>query len=396
MEKEQAKRLMDCYLDEQMDVLWDMARYIHANPELGFQEFKAAEVQCDFLEQHGFQVERKAGTLDTAFKASYGTGKTKIAIVSEYDALPEIGHACGHNLISTSAVGAAIGVKQYMEENQLDGTIYCIGTPAEEGGGGKIILLEQGVFDGMDAVIMMHPTSAKTRLAGECMSSMRVALKFHGLSAHAGSHPENGVNALSAANLYLTAVGLLRQHVKGDMRISHIIKEGGKGTGLIPDEVVLAGSISCFSVKDLERGAEKLRNAALGCAQALGCTVDISITPGYQGRIPNKTLSDVCKEELHALNEELMDGMPFDYGGEDLGNVSRIIPICNPYVTIFPDYKISNHTEQFRELANSGAGRRCLEISSKSMARTAVEFFLNPQTLEAAKQELTQRLLEGQ
>ena len=387
------KKQCDNYLDSKMDELWTIAQFIHANPEMAFEEYKACKTQCEFLRKYGFDVIEGIEDLDTAFTAKYSIGNDglNIAIVSEYDALA-IGHACGHNLIATTALGAAIETKKFMQEKQINGTLWVIGTPAEESGGGKIKLLERGVFKDIDAVFMMHPTSAPTRLAGECMSSNRISIEFFGKSAHAGSHPENGINALSAANLYFVATGMLRQHFKGDMRLSGIITDGGKNTGLIPDYTAIKGSISCFNLKELSAGSERVIACAKGCAMAMGCDVKVEITPGYQGRIPNKTLSDLCKVEMRALDEPLLDGMPFDYGGEDLGNVSRLIPICNPYVTIFPDYKISNHTEQFRELANSPAGYRCIQIGSKAMARTAMELFMYPEIVEKAKEELKERL----
>lgn len=386
------KQIYDAYLDENMEEIWTIAQYIHAHPEIGYKEVKACQIQCDFLRKYGFEVQQGIGDLNTAFVAAIGHGNPVIAIVSEYDALPSIGHACGHNLISTTALAAAIEVKKFMMDEEIQGTLKVIGTPAEEGGGGKIQLLSMGIFEDVDSVFMMHPTSAPTRLAGECMSSMRLSMTFKGKSAHASSHPQDGVNALSAANLYFVATGLLRQHFYGDMRLSGIITKGGKSSGLIPDEVSVEGSISSFNLKELKKNSEKVKHCAEGAALAMDCLVDFHIEEGYQGRIPNKILSDLCKSELIALDEPLMDGMPFDYGGEDLGNVSRLIPICNPYVTIFPDYKISNHTEQFRELANSLAGKRCIDIGGKGMARTIMELFVNPVILKEAKAELKRRL----
>lgn len=387
------KTVYDKYLDSQMESLWNIAQYVHANPELCYEEHKACKVQCDYLENMGFAVQRGVEEMDTAYIAKIGNGAPYIAIVSEYDALPDIGHGCGHNLICTTSMGAGIEVKKFLEDEAEKGTLYIIGTPAEESGGGKIKLLEKGVFDNIDAVFMMHPTSDKTRLAGACMSSMRLEFIFKGKSAHAGSHPEDGINALSAANLYFTATGLLRQHFKGDMRLSGIITNGGVQTGLIPDYVRVTGSISSFSLKELRKNAERVRCCAEGSAHAMGCDLEAHITEGYQGRIPNEVLSDLCRHELKILEEPLLDGMPSDFGGEDLGNISRLIPICNPYVTIFADHKISNHTAQFRELANSSAGYRCIQIGSKSMARTIMELYQHPEILEKAKAELKERML---
>lgn len=386
------KNIYDQYLDEQMESLWEIAEYVHANPELCYEEHKACKVQCDYLESMGFHVQRGVDELDTAYIATTGEGAPHIAVVSEYDALPDIGHACGHNLICTTSMGTAVEVKKFLEDEGVKGTLYVIGTPAEESGGGKIKLLEKGVFDDIDAVFMMHPTSDKTRLAGACMSSMRLEFIFTGKSAHAGSHPEDGINALSAANLYFTATGLLRQHFKGDMRLSGIITDGGVQPGLIPDHVRVIGSISSFRLKELRKNAERVRCCAEGSAHAMGCELEAHITEGYQGRVPNTILSELCRRELEALDEPLLDGMPSDFGGEDLGNVSRRIPICNPYVTIFADHKISNHTPQFCELADSMAGYRCIQVGSKSMARTMMELYLHPEILEDAKAELKERM----
>lgn len=388
------KKKYDNYLDSRLNELWSMAQYIHACPELAFQEIEACRVQCEFLEENGFVVERNLGGLDTAYKATfqYKPGDLTLAVVSEYDALPEIGHACGHNLICTAALGTALETKKFMEDNEIPGTFIVMGTPAEETGGGKIKLLEQDAFNGIDAVLFMHPTSNTTRLAGECMSSTSIKIEYQGKSAHAASHPSKGINALNAANLYFVATGLMRQHCKSDFRLSGVIEDGGKSTGLIPDFVSIKANLSCFNAKELEDYTEKVRNCAEGAALATGCEANIKITPGYLGRVPNKILSEVCRKELIAIDEPVMDGMPFDYGGEDLGNVSRVIPICNPYVTIFPDYKISNHTEQFRDLANSPAGKRCIQVSSKAMARTAMELFMNPEIVEEAKVELKGRM----
>ena len=383
----------DAYLDTQMEELWELSLYIHRNPEMAFQEYKSCEAQCRYLEKAGYEVERKAGGLDTAYTAQFrsGEGGPVLAIVAEYDALP-IGHACGHNLIAASAVGVAVEIKKYLELTRKNAVIKVIGAPAEESGGGKILLLKEGIFDGVDAVFMMHPTSAPTRLAGACMSSREYRLTYKGMSAHANSHPDNGINALSAASLFLTATGLLRQQFKGDARLSAIITDGGIDRDLIPERAEVSGAFSCFAMKDLEHYTEVIRRCAKGCGDAVGCETELEIIEGYQGRVPNETLSELCKEELRRLGEPLLDGMPSDFGGEDLGNVSRQIPICNPYVTIFPEYKISNHTEQFRDLAGSPAGERCVRVTSKAIAGTLARVLENPGILDEAKAELKERM----
>lgn len=372
--------------------IWEIALSIHETPEVAFQEFHSRDIQIDFLKSEGFKVEKSVGGIETSYLAEFGRGAPVIAIFAEYDALPKLGHACGHNLIAASALGAGIICKSFLEITNLEGCIKIFGTPAEESGGGKIIMLNAGAFEGVDAVIMQHPTSATTRLAGECMSSNHLTFEFNGRSAQAGSHPENGINALSAAILFINACSLLRQTMKTNTRYSEFISDGGVASNVIPDYAKVETSIRSFNSKDLQEYTNKIVNAAECCAKAIGCTVKSSIKSGYLGRIPNKTLSDICRNELQLLGETVMDGMPFDYGGEDLGNVSRKIPICNPYVTIFPDRKISGHTKQFCELAASEAGRHCVEVASKAMGLTACDLFENPMLVNEAKKELKQRL----
>lgn len=396
MDAATVKAELEAYIEEQMDQWWEFSLGIHADPEIAFEEYRACEKQVRFLRENGFDVEEKAGGVETAYRATYtrSPGELNIAIVSEYDALPGLGHACGHNLICTSALGTALATKKFMDDHDIAGTLTVMGTPAEESGGGKIIMLENGAFEGIDAILFMHPTSDKTRLAGACLSSYEIDLEFIGKPAHAESHPEDGISALNAANVYFVASGLIRQHFKSDARLTGIITAGGEGKAMVPDYVHVEGFVSCFSLSDLEMYAERIRKCAEGAALATGCEVTIRMKPGYQGRVPNEVLSLVCRKELEEMGEPLLPGMPHDYGGEDLGNVSRFIPICNPYVTIFPDYKISGHTPQFRELASSPAGRRCIEVTSKALSRTAVELFLHPELVDQAKAELSERMKE--
>lgn len=386
------KKEYDSYLEQNLNDLWAIAQQVHCNPELAYQEHIACKLQCDYLKNKGFEVKKGVVGLETAYVAKYGYGKPVVAILSEYDALPELGHGCGHNLICTSALGAGIVVKKYLQDNPGNGTVLVIGTPAEESGGGKIQMLEKGIFDSVDAVILQHPTSDLTRLAGECMSSMRMHFEFIGKAAHAGSHPDEGINALSAANLFIVAANMWRQQFKGIIHLSTIIDQGGVSTGQIPAYSSVLCSLSAFNLKELKLNLDRLVNCAKSCAEAMGCEFKSTITEGYQGRVPNSVLSKSCRKELEELNEPLLDGMPYDFGGEDVGNISRVIPICMPYVTIHPEFKISNHTPLFREYANSERGLRCLEIASKAMGRTVIEWFENPSIIDDAKQELKERL----
>lgn len=389
------KKICDETVDKNFDELWEIASYIHANPEIGFKEEKACKVLSSFLEKKGFEVEVGLKELPTSFKAVFKKGQgPRIAVFAEYDALPELGHACGHNLIATSALGCAIAVKEALESSDFDGSIEVYGTPAEENGGGKIIMLDNGVFNGLDAVFLMHPTSAMTRIGGECASFSEYIIEYHGKSAHAESHPENGVNAGDAAVLCYQAIGLLRQQLKDNIHICVRISHFGTDIGQIPAYSRIETEISATSKKDIEQSEKKLKNIAEGMALATGCSMNLEYIPGYLGRIPNQILADVCKKELKQLEEPTMEGIPSDKGGEDLGNVSYHIPICNLYATIYPDKKISGHTVEFRELAISDNGKHCISLSSKAMSRSIMTLLKEPSLLEKAKEELKMRLKE--
>ena len=389
------KQAVAATVDAEFDHLWKLASYIHANPEIAFEEKKAASALSSYLHEAGFIVETGIAGLETAFKAVFKKGDgPRIAVLAEYDALQGLGHACGHNLIATSALGCAVAVKHALEHSDLQGSIEVYGTPAEEDGGGKIIMLDHGVFDGLDAVFLMHPTSAMARIGGECASFTDFVIEYFGKSAHAESHPENGINALDAANLFYQAVGLTRQQLRDSIHVCCILAESEKDIGRIPDYAKLEVEISTMRVKDIETTKQKIINIAEGMALASGCRVSYKEIPGYYGRMPNTVLGELCRQEMLALQEPMMEGMPSDAGGEDLGNVSRVTPACNLYMTLLPEKKISGHTEQFRELAISDAGKHCLDVSSKGMANSIVRLFQEPDLLKQAKEELKRRQKE--
>lgn len=393
MDNYEMKKQVNDIIDMRFPQLWEMASYIHANPETAFEEKKAAHALSSYLHTEGFTIETGVADLETAFKAVYRKGNgPRIAVFAEYDALKGLGHACGHNLIAMSAVGCAIAVKEVLANSEIEGSIEVYGTPAEEDGGGKIIMLEHGVFDGLDAVFLMHPTSAMARIGGECASFTDFRIEYFGKSAHAESHPENGINALDAAILFYQAIGLARQQLRDSIHICCIIAESERDIGRICDYARLEVEISTMHAKDIETTKQRIINIAEGIGIASGCKVNYEEIPGYLGRTPNKVLGDICREEMLALGEAMMPGMPSDAGGEDLGNVSRVIPSCNLYMTLLPERKISGHTEQFRDLAISDAGKHCLDVSCKAMANSILRLYQEPQLLDKAKEELAQRL----
>ncbi|MCI9595820.1 MAG: M20 family metallopeptidase [Firmicutes bacterium] len=380
--------------EQLMPQLNQISRFIYENPELAFAEKKACQKLTAVLEEHGFHVEKNVGGLETAFTATYQQGENEIGrkligIAAEYDALPDLGHGCGHNLIAASSLGAALVLKKVMETTGLEGELRVIGTPAEEDGGGKILLLEKGVFDGLSMCMMMHPTSGVTRIAGRCLSSHGMAIRWQGKSAHAESHPEEGVNALDALHIYYTAIACLRQQLPDDVRIAQIITDGGRNEGMIPDSASISVDIVSQD-QNLQATIEKVQNCAKGAAIAAGCDCEIEHITGYLGRRPNQRLAQVFRDNFEIIGEPLMDGMPEDFGTTDFGNVMRKVPSCNPYVSLLPSEKISNHTERFKELAMAPRAEQVIEISVKAMAYSAIDLLTDPMILKAAWHEFLQ------
>lgn len=395
------------HIEHSKEELFALSDYIYNNPEIAFHEHKAAVALSEMLRKHGFTVEEKVGGLATSFVASVcPTGKTYpvIDILAEYDALGvgdsfgegvSVAHACGHNLIATTAVGAGISLKKRMEEERIPGTLRVVGTPAEESGGGKIYMQKAGVFDGTDAMLLLHPTSGISKIAGRCKSSFKLRVKYTGVAAHAGSHPEDGVNALDAANICYTAIGCLRNQLPNEVQILPLFTNCGTENFLIPDLTELQISIRSFKMTFMEDAVEKVKKCVQAGALATGCQVEITEEPGYQGRVCNHVLADVLRKNFDLLGEPLMDGMVDDNGGEDFGNLNRVIPGVMPYPTLLPERKISNHTPLFLELANSPKSREVILLGSRVMAYTGLDLFLDTSIIDAAKAELEKMQKEG-
>lgn len=392
------------YVENNLDTIWDLALDLHAHPQIAFEETYASEHVCNMLKQQGFKVEEGCAGLSTAFKASWTNNAVKteidakalprIALFAELDALPELGHACGHNIIATTALLAGMAAKEAMKQYDIAGTVEVYGTPAEEDGGGKIIMLNAGVFDGVDAVYLMHPTSAMTRIGGACTSFTGCYVTYTGKPAHAESHPEEGVNAMDAASLFHQALGVSRQQLPDDVHVCDVILSISNDIGRIPANAKIEVEVSSTTGSHVAPAQEVVERCARGIAMATGCEVEIEHLGGYLGRVPNAVLGDIAREELRAFGEPVMDGMPSDKGGEDLGDVSRVIPACNVFGTLLPERKISGHTPEFRELSRSESGRHCLQVTSKALATSVCALMLHPELLTNAKEELAERIAQ--
>jgi amidohydrolase len=359
---------------------------IHGQPEVAFHEFKSAALLGDTLAAHGFAVRRGVGELETAFRAEAqrnGAVPT-IAFVAEYDALPEIGHACGHNIIGTAAVAAGIGMQAVL--GQLPGRVVVIGAPAEESGGGKIILLECGAFADVDAAMMVHPSSY-TMVSRGSLASMRLTVEFTGKAAHAAAAPEDGINALEAVILAFNNVNALRLHLKGDARVHGIITRGGTAVNIIPDKAEAVFSVRAATQSYADEVLRRVIQCAEAAALATGAQLKPTVRPGYAAMLPNNVLARLFAENWRSIGVEVRE--PRNGGGmgsTDFGNVSQALPGIHPYIAIATE-DVAGHTIGFREASLSPAGHEGLMNAAKALAMTTIDLLARPDMLQASQQE---------
>ena len=373
-------------IDELQPKLMDLSERIHRNPEIKFEEYKASQWLSEVAEAAGFRVEKPIGGLETAFRASYfgsGEGPT-VAFLAEYDALPKLGHACGHNLIGTASLGAALGLQAVMDK--LPGSVQLIGTPGEEGGGGKVILTEAGVFDDVDVAMMFHP-GRQTVLWKHALARRKLLIEFFGKSTHAAASPEKGINALDATIQTFQNINALRQHIEESSRIHGIITHGGEAPNVVPDY-----SASLFYIRAREDGycdelLEKVKNCARGASIVTGARVEMEMQGAYKSVRTNMTLAQTFKANLEALGWQFDDVDPTrKLGSTDMGDVSHVTASVHPSLSIGPE-DLAGHSTEFAEAAASEKGQQAMIAAAKALAATAVDALLRPSLFAAIRSE---------
>lgn len=368
---------------------------IHANPELAWREHRASARLADELEQGGFSVERGAGGLPTAFRAAYHGGEPgpTIAILAEYDALPGIGHGCGHNIIASSALGAGLALAR--AGVRFPGTVLVIGTPAEEGGGGKIVLAEAGVFGGVDVAYMLHPSQTNMVKRGSLANS-RAEVVFHGRAAHAAGAPDLGINALEAVIQTFVSLNARRLHMREDARVHGIITDGGKAVNIIPDRAAARFSVRARDRAYQRKLVEMLRQAADAGALSTGARLEWTETRGYSNMVSNEVVADVFGAHLAATGRAVAEPRPNQrMGSTDMGDISQLLPAVHAYLSIAPR-DVPNHTVEFTAAAGSPAGDQAVIDGALAMARTAADLFADPTLVARAKAEYQHRLANGE
>jgi len=366
--------------------LIELSLKIHDNPELGYEEVKAAGWLCQYLEENGFTVAPAICDMPTAFRAGYGQGEPVIAILAEYDALPGVGHGCGHNLIAGSAVGAGIATR--IAADRFGGSILVIGTPAEElaGRGGKVVLLERGAFDGVDAALMMHPALAD--IAGSNSSSALESLKveFFGKESHAGARPYQGINALEAMITAFNAVNSLRQRLRNQGAVQGIITDGGKAANIIP--AYSAGEFMLRAEDNVKLDALKQQflNCFIGAATASGARFQYQAEGRMEAVLVNMTLARLFAENAASLGRRMRFVKLRSPASTDFGNVSWQMPGISPLLAAAPE-GTRGHSPEMAAAAASEMGFQTMLDAAAGMAMTVADLLAQPEILAKAKRE---------
>lgn len=372
---------------------------IYDYPELGFEEFFASKSHMGLLAEHGFEVEKGVVDLETAFYAEYDTGRPGpvIAYMAEYDALPEIGHGCGHNILGTASTGAAITLRYLMEEEKLNGKVVLLGTPAEETSGGKVNMVDEGLFQdkGIDIAMMAHPVDRRYLASATSLALRPIQFEFFGKTAHAASDPHEGVNALDAAILTFNNINALREHILPTARIHGVIKEGGQAANIVPDYTRCEFYVRTTSKAYLQELLDKVIDCAKAGALATGCTMKHSqFEAAYDDLVTNETLNKVFMESIREFSNLDIEEDTGGGGSLDAGNASHVVPTIHGYFPICKE-KIPGHTREFAAATKSDFAYKQLDEIINVLTLTAYRILTDHDLFKAIVDEFDQGVEEG-
>lgn len=374
-------------VDQIAGTLLAVSHEIHAHPELAFKEHRAAELLTRTLQQAGLAPRAGVYGLETAFEAEFQGGRPgkRVALLAEYDALPGLGHACGHNLIATSALGATLALAALKPE--LAGTVRLLGTPAEEKGGGKEIMARAGAFDGVDAAMMMHPSGIN--LANmPCICVAEVRVEYHGRSAHASAMPHKGINALDGLLLAYQALSNLRQHIQATERIHGIVTDGGLAPNIVPDFTAGEFYVRAANAADLALLKPRVQACFEAGAKASGCTVDVNWSDvDYLDLNTSWPLATRFQRNAEHIGRHFfpMEKLPVGSSGStDMGNVSYRVPSIHPMLAAAPQ-NVVIHNPEFARWARSEMGDAAALDGAKALAMTAIDYLNEPELQEECR-----------
>ncbi|MBI5289651.1 MAG: M20 family metallopeptidase [Chloroflexi bacterium] len=376
--KERARAAVDAIAPE----LVRLSKEIHAHPELAWEERYAYEQLVPFVKAQGFAVHEHAYGMETAFRGEWGHGPTTIAICAEYDALPEIGHACGHNLIATTGVGSAAALTKALDP--ADARIVILGTPAEEGNGGKIPMITHGAFDDIDVALMAHP--GPVDLAESPMFGVaHVDVEYRGKAVHASVFPEQGVNALDALVTAYQSIAQLRQHIRRDARLHGIVTYGGEAPNIVPERAKGAFYVRALKPWYLEELKGRVKACFEAGALATGCTVtmDWHQESEYAPMKNNRPMVEAYRRNAEDLGRTFIELKDLTSGSSDMGNVSQVVPSIHPTFGVgAPKF---THSPEFTAVAATDAAHENMISVAKALAMTGVELALDPELVRRSK-----------
>ncbi|MDZ7676440.1 MAG: M20 family metallopeptidase [Acidimicrobiales bacterium] len=383
MDLDDLKMRLGADIDARAEQLLEVSHRIHNHPELNFEERYAHDLLCDVLDTEGLPAERHAFGLETAFVSRAGSRGPDIGVCLEYDALPGIGHACGHNIIAAAGLGAGLATAAIADE--CGGRVSILGTPAEEGGGGKVFMIRAGAFDHVDAAVMIHPAGADL-LGMTTLAVQQCIATYHGRAAHAAAAPEQGANALDAAVLGYNGVAALRQHIDAGERVHGVFTDGGHKPNIVPERA----QTHWFIRSPTKAGLEALKPRVIACleagAQATGCSMELDwVDPPFADMVGVPSMLELYSANASALGRQVLaaEAMPV-VGSTDMGDVSYSVPSIHPMIQAAPE-GTSIHTPAFAEAAISEQGDRAVIDGAKLLAWTIVDLWLVPEAIETAR-----------
>lgn len=386
------KQRLQMELDKIQQQLWDISEQMYRNPELGDEEFESMRLLTTILSEHGFQIETNIVNCPTSFKAEFKGDKAgpTIAFLAEYDALPEIGHGCGHNLIGTMSVGAGIILSKLISET--GGNVIVLGTPAEETNGAKVPMSNEGVFENVDVAMILHPYSQSVE-SGTTLAIDALQFKYRGKTSHAAEAPEKGINALESVIQLFNGINALRGHLSTDVRIHGIISEGGQAANIVPDLAVAQFYLRAKQRYTLDEVVKKITNIAHGAALMTGAELEISnYQISYDNMVTNHHLAKTFTKNLQEITGQPVLPAEHSNGSIDMGNVSRVVPAIHPFIGL-NDPELVLHTQAFADRTVSEEGRQALVNGAFALASTGYDVLTDSTLLEQIKAEFKESIL---
>jgi amidohydrolase len=389
MDTSSLKELVAREIDALAPELRGISLAIHANPEVGYEEYAASALLSGRLEEAGFRLERGTADMPTAFvgRCAGAAAGPKVTILAEYDSLPGLGHACGHNIIGTAALGAALGLKKAMGE--IAGSLMVVGSPAEEKIGGKIRMVDAGTFADTDAAIMIHSRNA-TQLGRLFTATANVDMVFHGKSTHAAASPDKGINALDACIATFNGTNALRKHLADGVRLHGIILEGGTAPNIVPERAHALFSVRARTRGYLETVIAKVRACAEAGALMAGATVDVTVGTICPEMNTNRALAEAFGRNAASLGHDVLPiDMNVGGGSTDMGAVSQVVPAIHPHFKVTQS-NAELHTREFEVAAGSDEAQEYMVQGAKALAMTAIDIWTDPELLRRAREEFQQ------